>query len=375
MYLEREVFNMLNNYDMKYIIRKVIIFFIIFFIFSCFKVAKAETISPYMVIKSNNPLQTNQYIYYEGRKFPSRLPEYGITDYSNHQQYFCITPFSRNVSLEVADIPAYYAEISVCTTGYKGRNGWWQASGSDYATFLGFIDYSDRSCVTNDGFTGYIQKVYVQLIDWTTPSGGADFSWTCFTMAQDNYGSGYYNISKIMDIKLNTSNTFESDKQAQLVIEKQQQIIDSQNANAQQAHSDAQNTQSAINQNTQAQNQTNGILNDDNVSGANAEVDSLLQNSAFQDTSGIQSIITAPLNFIQGLTNTCSPISLTIPYINSNVTIPCMKQELTNRVPTVVPVLSTVINGFVIYRILLDIVSIIKNSRDPEDDRIEVLDL
>lgn len=129
---------------------------------------------------------------------------------------------------------------------------------------------------------------------------------------------------------------------------------------------------------TQVQQELGSIddtINNDNVDGANSQVDNLLNNSNFSDSSGIQSIINAPLNFINGLTNTCSPINLTIPYIDKPVQIPCIKQELNNHIPLVVPVLSTAINGFIIYRILLDLVRIIKNSRNPDDDRIEVLDL
>lgn len=136
--------------------------------------------------------------------------------------------------------------------------------------------------------------------------------------------------------------------------------------------------QTIINQNQQIvdnSKETNDLIKDDNVSGAESKVNELINNSAFQDNSGIQAIINAPLNFINGLTNVCSPISLTIPFINANVTIPCIKQELTTHVPTIVPVLSTAINGFIIYRILLDLVFIVKNSRNPDDDRIEVLDL
>lgn len=145
--------------------------------------------------------------------------------------------------------------------------------------------------------------------------------------------------------------------------------------NAQQQHQDSINEQNAINQNTQAQQETNNLINNDNVDGASSEVDSLLNNNAFNDNSGIQSIINAPLNFINGLTNSCSPITLTIPFIDTSVNLPCIKEELEQHVPLIVPILSTAINGFVIYRILLDIVSLIKSSRDPDDDRIEVLDL
>ena len=119
----------------------------------------------------------------------------------------------------------------------------------------------------------------------------------------------------------------------------------------------------------------NDTLNDDNIDGANSQVDDLLDNDNFNDSTGIQSIINAPLNFINSLSNTCSPINVTIPYIDKPLQIPCIKQELNNHIPLIVPILSIAINGFIVYRILLDLVRIIKNSRNPDDDRIEVLDL
>lgn len=137
--------------------------------------------------------------------------------------------------------------------------------------------------------------------------------------------------------------------------------------------------QSSIDYQTQVQHQdsvnTQNIINDDNVSGASSEVDSLINNAAFSDTSGINAIINAPLNFIQNLSSTCQPIQITIPYIDTSVTIPCIYQTIATAMPGVAAILSVAINGFIIYRILLDIVSIVKSAREPDEDRIEVLDL
>lgn len=116
-------------------------------------------------------------------------------------------------------------------------------------------------------------------------------------------------------------------------------------------------------------------LNDDSVNGANSEVDSLIQNSTFQDTSGLNAIISLPLNFIQNLSNQCTPFTLTIPFIDKPVNFPCIRALLQSKVPTLYNVLTIAINGFIIYRILLEIFAIVKRAKDPEDDRIEVLDL
>lgn len=125
-------------------------------------------------------------------------------------------------------------------------------------------------------------------------------------------------------------------------------------------------------------NNTEQIKNDiknENVSGAEGSADDLKNNSAFQDNSGLSSIISMPLTFVNSLTNTCQPINLTIPYMDADVSIPCMQSVITNKMPLLANLIKIVINGFIVYRILLDIFQIVRNAKNPEDDRIEVLDL
>ena len=89
----------------------------------------------------------------------------------------------------------------------------------------------------------------------------------------------------------------------------------------------------------------------------------------------MSAIISMPLTFVNSLTNTCQPINLTIPYMDADVSIPCMQSVITNKMPLLANLIKIVINGFIVYRILLDIFQIVRNAKNPEDDRIEVLDL
>lgn len=125
-------------------------------------------------------------------------------------------------------------------------------------------------------------------------------------------------------------------------------------------------------------NNTNEIKNDiksDNTSGAENSADDLKNNSAFQDNTGLSGVISMPLTFVNSLTNTCQPINLNIPYMDVDVTIPCMQSVITDKMPLLANLIKIIVNGFIVYRILLDIFQIVRNAKNPEDDRIEVLDL
>lgn len=121
--------------------------------------------------------------------------------------------------------------------------------------------------------------------------------------------------------------------------------------------------------------ETNKTLKDDDMSGGNQSADSFKENEAFDDTSGIESIINLPLNFINSLSSSCQPLELTIPWLDYPLEIPCLGDLFVEKVPLLANVLKVIINGFIVYRILLGIVDLIHSAKNPDDDRIEVLDL
>ena len=94
------------------------------------------------------------------------------------------------------------------------------------------------------------------------------------------------------------------------------------------------------------------------------------------DTFGLTSIITAPLNLIKSITSsTCTPLTLSMPFINQNVTIPCMTQIYRNYFGTFLTVYQLITFGLVSYWVCVHVFRMVKDFKNPEHDEIEVVDL
>lgn len=107
-----------------------------------------------------------------------------------------------------------------------------------------------------------------------------------------------------------------------------------------------------------------------------SDVDDLLSNSNFNENETIQNIVSLPIDFIENLSNTCSPIEFTIPWFNADVSIPCMSTAVYPKFGVYLAwSVGVVINGFLIYKILLKFVELFNDLKDPTKDKIEVVDL
>lgn len=143
-----------------------------------------------------------------------------------------------------------------------------------------------------------------------------------------------------------------------------QNIINNQNQNAAQAHTDAQNTQNAING-----------LKDDTVDSNTGK--SFFDN--FTDNShGLSSIITAPINMIQQLVNV-SPTSctdLTGTYQNTTFSFACGKLLWShNGISQFNEFYNLVVGGALCYWIIRDLFLTIEKLKDPNNDKVEVMAL
>lgn len=143
--------------------------------------------------------------------------------------------------------------------------------------------------------------------------------------------------------------------------------LSSQNATINQSIVD---TKNAID--SQAESTRDTITNSDTTS-SESTLSDVISDPTFADSSGVNAIINLPLEFINSLNSTCTPLVLNFPHFN-NISIPCMSTIYQKFAPFDT-ILSLVINGFVIYRILIELFYIVKSSRDPDSDRVEVLDL
>lgn len=119
--------------------------------------------------------------------------------------------------------------------------------------------------------------------------------------------------------------------------------------------------------------EVNDNLTDDNVN--NNVISNFFSN--FQNNDhGLSSIITAPLSAIQSMSSaTCSPLVIPIPFTNRNVTIPCMSSYYNTYIPQIYSLWQTITFGIVSYFICVDVYKMVKGFKDPESDKVEVMDL
>lgn len=94
------------------------------------------------------------------------------------------------------------------------------------------------------------------------------------------------------------------------------------------------------------------------------------------ESYGLLTIITAPLVAINALTTTsCSAITFTIPYVNTNVTLPCYYSIYQSYLGSVFTIYQTIATGVVAYYVIVGILRHVKELKDPKKDQIEVVQL
>lgn len=120
-------------------------------------------------------------------------------------------------------------------------------------------------------------------------------------------------------------------------------------------------------------NDLTGSITDDNV-------DSDIGTGFFDDFNnedfGLSDIITIPLNTINSLTSkSCQPLSIPIPKTGKNINLPCMTQVYEDNIGSIFSIWQIVSFGLIAYFISIDIFHLVKGFKDPESDKVEVLDL
>lgn len=124
----------------------------------------------------------------------------------------------------------------------------------------------------------------------------------------------------------------------------------------------------------------NSIQQDTNDTIKSDDVDTSSGNSFFNtfqnNGHGLTGVINAPLSFIQSLSNSsCSPVSVTIPFVNETFKLPCFSSFYKENFNAVYTIYQVVITALVGYWVCVKIYAMVKGFKDPTDDRIEVMDL
>lgn len=129
-------------------------------------------------------------------------------------------------------------------------------------------------------------------------------------------------------------------------------------------------------------NQTNGKLDDlnDNLtdsdtSGANQDANNFFND--FEDNDyGFSDIVKMPLQLINKLTSAkCTPLSFPLPFVKTDVTLPCMYDIYQKYFGSILTVYQTITFGIVAYWVCMNLFRMVKNFKNPDNDEIEVLDL
>lgn len=130
----------------------------------------------------------------------------------------------------------------------------------------------------------------------------------------------------------------------------------------------------------QTQDETNQKLDGINDTMNNSDVDMDGANSFFGDFSdtdhgGISGVVTAPLRFINKITQTCSPLSLDV--LGANVQLPCGDTLFWNKpeVANFRTIWNILFGGAFLYLMITKLFKVIDGLKNPDDSRIEVMKL
>lgn len=130
------------------------------------------------------------------------------------------------------------------------------------------------------------------------------------------------------------------------------------------------------------QNETNNKLNDLNNNITNDNVDDAINSGndffdSFKDEDyGFSDIVKMPLTFINNITSTtCTPLTFPLPFVDTNVELPCMMPIYKKHFGNILTVYQTITFGMVAYWVCINLFKMVKNFKNPDNDEVEVLDL
>lgn len=122
-------------------------------------------------------------------------------------------------------------------------------------------------------------------------------------------------------------------------------------------------------------NDLNDNLTDSDTTGATDSASDFFSGFT-SNTFGLTSIITSPLNLIKSLTSkSCTPLNLTIPFVNKSLQLPCMSSIYSEHFSSFLTIYQTITFGITSYWICIRIFALVKDFKNPDRDEIEVMDL
>lgn len=121
--------------------------------------------------------------------------------------------------------------------------------------------------------------------------------------------------------------------------------------------------------------ETNNFIKNDNVDSSTNQGSSFFNDFNSGDEGSLTDIVSLPLDYVQHLNDTCHPF--TIPAGNlGNFTIPCLSSIWSSTsFAGIINTASLIINGIICYKLLTSLFLFFKELKDPDDDKVEVMNL
>lgn len=140
-------------------------------------------------------------------------------------------------------------------------------------------------------------------------------------------------------------------------------------------NSSIQDNTTAVEEQTEATKEQTDTIKDSDTSGA--EEDAISFFGDFEsDDFGLSSIITMPLQFIQGLSSsTCYSLNLPLPFVDTNVTLPCMTSIYQKYFGDFLTLYQIITTGFIAYGVCVNIFRLVQGFKNPDNDNVEVMEL
>lgn len=132
---------------------------------------------------------------------------------------------------------------------------------------------------------------------------------------------------------------------------------------------------SSIKDTKDAVNDTNDTIKDDNVDSSTSQGQSFFDDFDSGDEGSLTDIVSLPLEYITHLNDSCKPFSIPTGYFGT-INIPCLSTVWsTTSFTNVINIVSAIINGLICYRVLVNLFYFFKDLKDPDNDKVEVMDL
>lgn len=130
-----------------------------------------------------------------------------------------------------------------------------------------------------------------------------------------------------------------------------------------------------IKKQTEATKEQTDVIKDKDTSEAQTESSDFFKNFN-SDAHGLSGIVTAPISFLQSLTAaSCTPLKFELPIVHNQVTLPCMKSIYQAHFGVFFSLWQLLTTGLISYNVCLNFYKKVRDLQNPNNDRIEVLNL